>query len=195
MVTSRSRREHILHRAGALFASRGVAGTTVREIADDVGILSGSLYHHFESKEAMVDEIISSYLADLRARYQQILDGPEGPDDQLRQLIRASLECAASHPHATEIYQNDANYLRGLPRFGYLKGVAKEVESVWLTVIDAGRRDGTLRSDIDPKTFYRLTRDAVWLTVRWFRPGGKYSLNRLINDCTTLFLDGIAARR
>ncbi|WFE28436.1 TetR/AcrR family transcriptional regulator [Solwaraspora sp. WMMD791] len=193
-MTSRSRRDHILHRAGALFASRGVAGTTVREIADEVGILSGSLYHHFESKEAMVDEIISSYLADLRGRYQQVLNAPTPPARQLRELIRSSLECAAANPHATEIYQNDANYLRTLPRFSYLKGVSREVEDVWLTVIEAGRQDGTLRSDVDARTFYRLTRDAIWLTVRWFKPGGRSSVNRLIDDCTTIFLDGIATR-
>jgi TetR/AcrR family transcriptional regulator, cholesterol catabolism regulator len=194
-LTSRSRRDQILHRAGALFASRGVAGTTVREIADDVGILSGSLYHHFESKEAMVDEIISAYLAELRRRYQQVLTDSASPAQQLRELIRASLEVAASHPHATEIYQNDANYLRGLPRFSYLKTAAREIDGFWLTVIEAGRLDGSLRSDIDPKTFHRLTRDAIWLTVRWFKPGGKYSLNRLVTDCTTVFLDGVSARR
>ncbi|MFY1631829.1 TetR/AcrR family transcriptional regulator [Solwaraspora sp. WMMB335] len=194
MATSRSRRDHILHRAGALFASKGVAGTTVREIADDVGILSGSLYHHFESKEAMVDEILSGYLADLRTRYQQVLADPAGPGVQLRSLIRASLESAAAHPHATEIYQNDANYLRGLSRFGYLRSAGRDVETTWLTVIEAGRQDGSLRTDIDPKTFYRLTRDAIWLTVRWFKPNTKHSLNRLITDCTAIFLDGITAR-
>ena len=53
------RRQAILACAAELFATRGVAATTVRQIADEVGILSGSLYHHFESKEAIVDEIIS----------------------------------------------------------------------------------------------------------------------------------------
>ncbi|WSA10430.1 TetR/AcrR family transcriptional regulator [Micromonospora sp. NBC_01813] len=193
-LTSRSRRDQILHRAGVLFASRGVAGTTVREIADDVGILSGSLYHHFESKEAMVDEILSVYLADLRSRYQQVLADSCAPQQQLRQLIRASLEVAAAHPHATEIHQKDANYLRALPRFGYLKAVARELDGVWLSVIEAGRQDGSLRSDVDPKTFHRLTRDAIWLTVRWFKPGSKYSLNRLVADCTAVFLDGVSTR-
>ncbi|MDG4766090.1 TetR family transcriptional regulator [Solwaraspora sp. WMMD406] len=195
MGTSRSRRDHILHRAGALFASKGVAGTTVREIADEVGILSGSLYHHFESKEAMVDEILAGYLNDLRDRYHAALEGADGPATQLRNLIRATLESAAAHPYACEIYQNDANYLRSLHRFGYLRTAGRDIEQIWLGVIDTGRLDGSFRTDVDPKTFYRLTRDAVWLTVRWFKPSTKYPLHRLVNDCTTVFLDGITPRR
>jgi len=52
------RRDVILERAADLFARQGVAATTVREIADAVGILSGSLYHHFASKDEIVDAIV-----------------------------------------------------------------------------------------------------------------------------------------
>ena len=63
------RHQQILAVAAALFARKGVAAATVREIADEVGILSGSLYHHFDSKEAMVDQILAPYLKDLREAY------------------------------------------------------------------------------------------------------------------------------
>src|SRR3954466_15400466 len=115
------RREHILGAAAMLFARKGVSATTVREIADGVGILSGSLYHHFESKEAIVDEVISSYLEDLRGRYKRVLASETDPRTRLHDLIVASLEVVEAHPHATEIYQNDVNYLSRLERFSYLK--------------------------------------------------------------------------
>src|SRR5215472_10149899 len=66
------RHQQILTVAAVLFARKGVAATTVREIADEVGILSGSLYHHFDSKEAMVDEILAPYLNDLREAYKLV---------------------------------------------------------------------------------------------------------------------------
>jgi AcrR family transcriptional regulator len=187
------RRERILTSAAALFARKGVAATTVREIADEAGILSGSLYHHFESKEAMVDEIVTSYLDDLRARYKHVLDGESHPRTRLHDLIVASLEVVEAHPHATEIYQNDVNYLTQFERFSYLKTAGREVQSIWLDVINAGVRQGVFRPDLDPKILYRLMRDAVWLSVRWFRPTGDYPTARLAEDCTTLFLDGLAA--
>jgi TetR/AcrR family transcriptional regulator, cholesterol catabolism regulator len=186
------RRERILASAAALFARKGVSATTVREIADEAGILSGSLYHHFESKEAMVDEIVTSYLEDLRSRYKRGLDGESHPRTRLHDLIVASLEVVEAHPHATEIYQNDVNYLTQIERFGYLRTAGKEVQQTWLSVIEAGIAEGVIRDDLDPKILYRLMRDAVWLSVRWFKPTAAYPITRLAEDCTSLFLDGLS---
>ncbi|MGC2799024.1 MAG: helix-turn-helix domain-containing protein, partial [Mycobacterium sp.] len=44
-----SRRDELLELAATMFAERGLRATTVRDIADSAGILSGSLYHHFSS--------------------------------------------------------------------------------------------------------------------------------------------------
>jgi AcrR family transcriptional regulator len=187
------RREVILTCAATLFARNGVAATTVRQIADEAGILSGSLYHHFESKEAIVDEIISSYLDDLRSRYRTVLAAGGEPRDRLRDLVLVSLETVEAHPHATEIYQNDVNYLSQLDRFGYLKSTAKEVQNTWLEVIKAGIAQGVFRADLDPKIVYRLMRDTVWMSVRWFKPTRDYPTSRLAEDCTAIFLDGLVA--
>ena len=141
-----ARRERILASAAALFARKGVAATTVREIADEVGILSGSLYHHFESKEAIVDEVVSSYLEDLRNRYKTVLATDADPRQRLHDMVVASLEVVEAHPHATEIYQNDVNYLSQLERFAYLKNAGKEVQASWLEVINAGIAEGAFLS-------------------------------------------------
>jgi len=50
-----NRRADVVRLAGELFAQKGFRATTVREIADAAGILSGSLYHHFDSKESIAD--------------------------------------------------------------------------------------------------------------------------------------------
>jgi len=186
------RHDQILAVAAGLFARKGVAATTVREIADEVGILSGSLYHHFESKEAMVDEILAPYLADLRGRYQVVLAGDADPRDRLADLIVASLLAVEAHPHATEIFQSDASYLAQFERFGYLAGAAADVRKAWLEVLRAGIAAGEFRADLDPNIVYRLMRDAIWLSVRWFRPSREYPLSRFARDCLSLFLDGAA---
>ncbi len=190
----RDRRSVILDHAAELFARKGIAATTVREIADAVGILSGSLYHHFDSKESIIDEIISSYLDDLRARYKKVVAATGDPRSCVEGLILASLENADAHPHATEIYQNNVRQLRTIPRFNYLQAAAAEVQATWLDVLKAGARAGTFRDDIEPKVFYRFVRDAVWLSVRWFRPTRSYPLSRLARDCTAVFLDGYLNR-
>jgi AcrR family transcriptional regulator len=62
-----ARRAEILARAAQLFASSGSAGTSLKDVADACGILPGSLYHHFESKEAILLELMVRYQNDLDA--------------------------------------------------------------------------------------------------------------------------------
>ncbi len=73
-------------RASPLSCSRprGFNNTTVRDIADAAGILSGSLYHHFDSKESMVDEILSSFQEELFGTYDAILGRHRRPARQAR---------------------------------------------------------------------------------------------------------------
>ncbi len=61
------RRDEILRAAAEVFASAGYAGTAVKDVADACGILPGSLYHHFESKEAIAVELLERYHAALGA--------------------------------------------------------------------------------------------------------------------------------
>jgi TetR/AcrR family transcriptional regulator, cholesterol catabolism regulator len=189
------RHEQILAVAARLFARKGVAATTVREIADEVGILSGSLYHHFDSKEAMVDGILAPYLNDLREASASVLTRSAEPRARLRDLVVASLRIVEAHPHATEIYQSDVNYLSQLDRFGYLASAASDIRKAWLEVITDGVAHGAFRSDVDPGILYRLMRDSIWLSVRWFRPTPDYPLARFAHECTSLFLDGVGVPR
>ncbi|MGS0562549.1 TetR/AcrR family transcriptional regulator [Microbacterium aurugineum] len=70
---SSERRDQIISIAARLIAKRGYSATTVRDIADEAGILSGSLYHHFSSKEAILQEILHSFMSGLLGRFEEIV--------------------------------------------------------------------------------------------------------------------------
>ena len=195
MAEPLDRREVILREAAELFARQGVASTTVREIADAAGILSGSLYHHFASKDEIVDEVVSAFLMELRARYSDVLLGDGGPAERLRGLVQASLETVSGHPRATEIYQNDAHRLRGSDGFAYVEESAKEVRSAWVSVLQEGIQAGVFRADLPVKVVYPMLRDGLWLTARWFKPTRGYGHAELADDYWRLFFDGLGTGR
>ena len=191
-AASVDRREVILNAAAELFAARGVGATSVREIAEAVGVLSGSLYHHFKSKNNMVEEILGDYFEDLRKTYVALLSEPSAPAaDRLKDLIRGSLETISRHPHAAEIYLSDRKFLQTLPHFDYLTKVASEIRKTWLDVIEAGVASGVFRTDIDPRVFYRLVRDGMWPSVRWYRARPGYPVTQLAADVATVYLEGL----
>jgi AcrR family transcriptional regulator len=183
------RRSVILAAAADLFASRGVAATTVRDIGDGSGILSGSLYHYFDSKESMAAEIVLGYLDELLERYEVIASEPD-PRVRLESLIRATFAVIAEHPAACAIYQNDYHYLATLPKLGRLPELAERVHDHWVAAVLAGADAGCVRREIDPDVFYRLAGHAVLSSVRWFVPRADSTYADLADDAITVLLDG-----
>jgi TetR/AcrR family transcriptional regulator, cholesterol catabolism regulator len=186
------RRDVILERAADLFARQGVAATTVREIADAVGILSGSLYHHFASKDEIVDAIVGSFMDDLVSRYDAVLASEHDAAQRLRGLVAASLETVAGHPHATEIYQKDARYL-AVGKAPVAEN-ARLIKQAWIGVLEEGVAAGQFRSDVPVSVIYPLLRDGLWLTARWFKPTKTYGYDDLAVDYLKVFLEGIGTR-
>jgi AcrR family transcriptional regulator len=191
VATPVDRRDIILERAADLFAKQGVAATTVREIAEAVGILSGSLYHHFSSKDEIVDAIVSSFMDDLVTRYDAVMAADTDPHARLVGLVKASIATSADHPHATEIYQNDARYLQADDGPTIVRQSARSVRSAWISVLEDGARTGVFRDDVPVKVVYPLLRDGLWLTARWFVPTRNYGYDQLAEDYVKVFVDGI----
>lgn len=188
------RRDHLVRLAAELFARKGFQATTVREIAEEAGILSGSLYHHFDSKETIVDEVLTTFLDDLVGRYRAALDQDGDPRTILSEMVRIGFSTLEPHRAAITVMQNDWSYLRSLPgdRFDYLVRAEDEVERMWVEQIKRGQAAGQLRADVDPKLTYRMIRDTIWVAVRWFRPGGRLNTTGLAEHYITVLFDGVA---
>ena len=98
MATDGERREEILETAASLFASSGIR-TSLKEIGDACGILPGSLYHHFDSKDAIVVELVQRYRDELDQVAKDALDslhepGPTAVEERVTQLGEAIARCA-----------------------------------------------------------------------------------------------------
>jgi len=187
-----TRRDQLLAIAAGLFAEKGFKNTTVRDIADASGILSGSLYHHFDSKESMVDEILSTFQEELFAAYDAVLASDDDARTKIENAVRLSFEAIDRHRHEVAIFQNDADYLGGFERFGYLAERNRQSREVWMTLLSEGVGSGALRPDLDVELTYRFIRDTVWVAVRWYRPGGKLTHRDVADQYLTILLDGIA---
>ncbi|HSK48882.1 MAG TPA: TetR/AcrR family transcriptional regulator [Solirubrobacterales bacterium] len=189
-----ARREELLRIAAGLFAERGYEATTVRDIASAAGILSGSLYHHFDSKEAMVDAILAPFLAEAVAGCEAVVAGGEGPRRTLEGLITAALDGIADNRDAILIFQNEAQRLATEARFAYLGEADRKLERIWTDLLRRGSESGELRADLDPTLTYRLIRDSVWSAPRWYSPGASPSPERIADQYVAVLVEGVASR-
>ena len=101
------RRDEILAIAAELFAERGFAATTVRDIGDAAGILSGSLYHHFDSKESMADELVHELLDRVLAAYRRIVATDDDPERALRALVHEAFSAIATDRATVAVMVNE----------------------------------------------------------------------------------------
>jgi AcrR family transcriptional regulator len=190
-----SRRDELLELAATMFAERGLRATTVRDIADSAGILSGSLYHHFASKEEMVDEVLRGFLDWLFERYQHVVDTEPNPLERFKGLFMASFD-AIEHRHAqVVIYQDEAKRLSSQPRFSYVAELNKRQRLMWVDVLQQGIEEGYFRPDLDVDLVYRFIRDTTWVSVRWYLPGGPLTAEEVGRRYLSIVLGGITAEQ
>ena len=179
--------------AAELFAQKGFRATTVREIADAAGILSGSLYHHFDSKESIGDEILLSFINDVLADYRAAASSAAPPRDAIEQIVRSTSQTLSRHRAALAMLQNDWSYFSTQPRFGYLRKALREIERTWIDQLELGKESGAFRADLDARLTYRLLRDVLWIPAQWSWTGG-FSADKVVDGLLRLIFDGIAAQ-
>ncbi|WP_277347783.1 TetR/AcrR family transcriptional regulator [Streptomyces sp. Z423-1] len=189
-----ARRRELLRTAAEVFAEQGYNATTVRTIADHAGMLAGSLYYHFDSKESMLEEILRTFLDELWDGYDAVLDAGLGPRERLEALVTESFREIDRHRAAVAIYQKESRQLAAQERFTFLAESQRKFEKAWLSTLERGVADRVFRDDLDVRLTYRFVRDTVWVAASWYRPGGQHSPEEIARQYLSMVLDGIAVR-
>lgn len=184
-----TRRDELIDIAAKLFADQGYARATIRDIAREANMLSGSLYHHFTSKEQIAEEIVGRYWTALFERTDEILRSDHTPTDKLVALIDRTLMLDAELHVILQFILNDWGYL--VDAFPWLLKHMDSLESKWTGVLRAGVRCGEFRSDLDPALMYRSIMASINGMNRWFKPGRKTSMERVAAAQVALWLRAV----
>jgi AcrR family transcriptional regulator len=191
-----TRRTEILQTAASLIASSGLR-TSLQEIADAAGILPGSLYHHFESKEAILVELIRRYQEDLNRigqNAQARLDEPDSrpASEKIIELGSAIANCAVQHGAALQMsfYEgpNDDPELMKLTQ-----QAPNAVQEAMLQTLRAGRWSGYIKPDIDlPTLADRICQTMLQVGLAVMRHNS--SPDQVAELLCRIILQGLAAR-
>ncbi|HEX4586765.1 MAG TPA: TetR/AcrR family transcriptional regulator [Mycobacterium sp.] len=150
-----TRRTEILKTANSVIATSGLR-TSLQQIADAAGILAGSLYHHFESKEAILAELTRRYHADLDRVGESALERLDDPDprpvsEQITELGCSIARCAVEHRAALQM-----SFYEGPSSDPELMELTRRrpsaIHAAMLQALRAGRWSGYIRPDVDLPT-------------------------------------------
>jgi AcrR family transcriptional regulator len=147
-----TRRTEVLEIAASLIATSGLR-TSMHEIAGAAGIQTGSLYHHFGSKEALLTELLRRYHTDLDRIAKHALDtldnpGPRPGFDRIADLGTAIARCAVAHRAAIQISLYEAPSSNPELVLWSQRRPTAILEAMYQT-LRAARWSGYIRSDTD----------------------------------------------
>jgi AcrR family transcriptional regulator len=184
--------DDIVSAAAKVFRTKGYHAATVRDIADEVGILKGSLYHHFESKEELLYLVVKEPIAQMFRTMGEIAAANGGAAEKLRRAISAHLGAFDRHYPHLFVYLRERESVKR--RFREMIGFSqKEYERCWQQIIREGVESGEFRPDLDIQvTSYGLLGMLNWL-YKWYNPEGRLTVQEVAEQFTSLALAGVAA--
>ncbi len=162
-----NRRARLLDAAARLFSERGFHATSMRDIAKAVGMLSGSIYYHFESKEEMLLAVYEEGVRGVADRVERAVADRQEPWARLEAACAAHLSGLIAHrDYARVMIQTSPDEAGSAGR--RIRELRRDYESRFRQLID----DLTLPPGIDPKYLRRLLFGALNWSQVWYRPGG-----------------------
>lgn len=185
-------RARVLEVAVALFNEKGYDGASVADLAAALGLTKSALYHHFSSKDGVLEQALDVALTAL----EDVLDDPAAAHgsaaSQLAHVIRGAVHALIDHlPYVTLLLRVRGNSdveKRALAR-------RRVFDQRVTDVVARAQREGMLRGDVDPALATRLLFGMVNSLTEWYRPDGPQGADEMASTVLAAALDGLRVPR
>jgi AcrR family transcriptional regulator len=184
-----ARTQQIIDAAARVFREKGYDGATLRDIAKEAGLLPGSLYYHFRSKEELLRLIVEQPIRDLHAHLEEIVASEASPAQKLALALAAQLR--AFDMHYPYLFVHIHNVLRVDTMHPDMQKRAKRYQEFWQQILTQGVKMGEFPPDLDVKvTAFAIIGMCNWMH-RWYRRDGRLSIEEITQQFSRLVLAGL----
>ena len=191
---SELKRQQILDSAALVFGRRGYAEGTLGEIAAEAGTQTGSLYYYFESREHLVEEVLTRSAQLLIDNVNKALaELPPETDslDRLMVMISSHVQTLLDNRNYTVAYQRIHDQVPPDIQQRVLQ-VPRSYARVWDQVVSEARDAGFDRPDMDLRLLRLLLIGSISWISEWYRPNGHSSPTEIIQALLSVFFEGAA---
>ena len=184
-----ARMQQIIDAAARVFREKGYDGATLRDIAQEAGLLPGSLYYHIRSKEELLRLIVEQPIRALQAQLEAIVASDTSPAQKLAEALAAQLR--AFDTHYPYLFVHLHNLLQVDTMHPDIQKRARRYEEFWQQILTQGVRVGEFPPDLDVKVAaFAIIGMCNWMH-RWYRRDGRLSIEEIIQQFSRLVLDGL----
>ncbi|GAB3246406.1 TetR/AcrR family transcriptional regulator [Nocardioides dilutus] len=172
-----------------LFNRHGYDGTSMGDLAAELGVTKSAIYHHVPSKEHLLSQALDEALEGLESAIT-VAEGMAGASayERLRSVVRQSVEVLVAHQPAVtlllRVRGNSDIELKALAR-------RRHIDARLTALVQAAVAEGSLRTDLPPDLVSRLLFGMVNSLVEWHIPGRGIDAHDLAEAIATLAFDGL----
>ena len=185
-------RQTLLAECVELFNRHGYEATSMGMLAAHLGISKSAIYHHVESKEAILDHAVTEALDALEACLDDVVASGDDAGAQVEAAIRGTLGVLAEkQPEVTLLLRlrgNSAVEVAAVER-------RREITRGFGDLLEAAQAAGAVRSDVSPRNLARLALGMINSIVDWYRPDrgvpGQQGPDQMIDAVTGVVLGGL----
>ena len=183
----------ILERSAELFAARGFAATSMQDIGDALGVSRPSLYHYFDSKEAIMLRLIEGLAVSAEPAIQRVVESESAPDRKLQDLVAALITPIAESPGRFRLLlTTDATM--GMGSTARLRTLQRTVVKSISSVIAEGVEAGLFRRVDQQVATFTVLGMINW--IAWWYPAGKaLPIDELCGTIADLALASLRANK
>ncbi|HEY5663626.1 MAG TPA: TetR/AcrR family transcriptional regulator [Ilumatobacter sp.] len=188
-----SGRDRIMDEAATLFLRHGYEGTSLRRLADVVGIKAGSIYYHFASKDHLLTAILRRGIDVMQVAFDQAEAAGAGRDPKTRLEIHVRAHLAA-------LFENGPYTAAHVTTFRTAPAVVRDdivplrdaYEARWTDLLRGLQDDAALATELEVNVIRLVLFGAMNSSVEWFDPR-RGNLDRFAETITRQFWNGVAA--
>ncbi len=185
----KSKREQIIEEAILLFKEKGYSATTVRDIADKVGMEAASLYNHIKSKDDILKTICFDIANTYRAHLEEVTSMKATPMEKIKTLMRLQISIITSNPASSLISNFEWKHLPDFERNIFISE-RKHYETVFKSLIEMAIAKGEMKAVNSSIALYTILASVRWIDI-WYKSERNISPETLEETISSIMLSGL----
>lgn len=184
------REEEILAAAARIFREKGYHGTSVRDIAESVGLLKGSLYHYIRSKEDLLARLFEGALEETVRELEEIAARDASATERLSEMVRVYVRSVTANLDAVGLYLREWRALPP-PQLSRLRARRRAMRTLFETVLADGQRRREFAAADAKISALSILGMCNWI-YEWYRPRGRLRPEQLAEELAARAVRSVA---
>ena len=187
-----NRKDQILDTAAHLFRQKGFANTTMRDLANDLGMEAASIYHHIKSKDELLENICFDMANKFISNAKEVNDIYFNAEEKLRLAIKLHVETITKNQNQSAVFLSEWRNLTE-PKLSLFKQLRQQYENQFTIILMDGENEDIF-DQVDKKFAVLSILSTINFVNEWYKPDGKMNAAQIAEKLSNFIMGGLRKR-